>query len=88
LKADDSGGIPYPHQLAGMWLFWDTGPDIADADRSILSWTRPPESTESDRIGVDWLFGEPAYTGGEVTSVPTTAEGADGVLTDAGSGWW
>ena len=82
------GGIPYPHQLAGICLLWNTGPNIADTDRFVLSWTRPPESARSGPIGVDSTLGEVANTRGEVTSVPATAEGADGAPADVNLGWW
>jgi len=77
-----SGGIPYPHQLGGTWQFWNTDPNIADADRSVLSWTRPSDVAELVLIGVDCPLFIPNVLGGEVTFVPETAGGADGVVTD------
>jgi len=50
--------------------------------RSVLSWTRPPKVIGSDLIGVDGSLTNPAVLEGEVTSVPATAEGADGATTD------
>jgi len=48
----------------------------------VLSWTYPPKVIGSDLIGVDCSLANPSVLGGEVTSIPTTAEGADGATTD------
>jgi len=86
LFAKNSRGIPYPQQLGGTWQFWNRDPNIADADRSVLSWTRPPEVIRSDLIGVDCSLANPAVFGGDVTSVPATAEGTNGATTDDNPG--
>jgi hypothetical protein len=59
---------------------------MADADKSVLSWTRPPEVIGSDLINVDCSLANPNVLGGEVTSVPATAGGADGATTDDNPG--
>jgi hypothetical protein len=52
----------------------------------VLSWTHPPEVIGLDLIGVDCSLTNPAVLGGEVTSVPAMAEGADGATTDDNPG--
>jgi len=46
--------------------------EIGDADRSVLSWTHPPDVIGLDLISVDC----------SLASVPATAGGADGAVTD------
>jgi hypothetical protein len=70
------------YHIPTSWEEPDSFPHIADADRSMLSWTRPPEFIGSDLIGVDCSLANPTVLGGEVTSVPATAEGVDGATTN------
>jgi len=82
LFARKFGGIPYPHKLGGTWQFWTIDPDIADADRSVLSRTRSSDVAGLVLIGVDCPLLIPNVLGGEVTFVPEMARGADGAVTD------
>ena len=70
-----SGGIPKPHQLGG------TGPDIADANRSVVSLICSSEVSGLVVIGVDCALVTPNVLGGTVVCVPTAAVAADGAVT-------
>ena len=80
---------PEAYHIPTNWEELDNSdPDIADADRSVLSWTRPSDAAGLVFISVDCPLVIPNVLGGEVTSVPATAGGADGAVTDDNPGWW
>ena len=75
-----SGGISKPHQLGG------TDPDIADANRSVVSLIEPSDVDGLGGIGVDCALETPSVLGGTVLSVPAAAVAADGAVTTGDSG--
>ena len=77
----NSGGIPKPHQLGG-----GTGPDIADANRSVVSLICPSEVDGLVFIGVDCALVTPNVLGGTAVSVPVAAVAADGAVTTGDPG--
>jgi len=76
-----SGGIPKPHQLGG-----GTGPDIADANRSIVSLICSFEVGGLVVIDVDCALVTPNVLGGTVVCVPAAAVAADGAVTTGDPG--
>ena len=75
-----SEGIRKPHQLGG------TDPDIADANRSVVSLIDSSDVDGLDGIGVDYALDTPSVLGGTVVSVPATAVAADGAITTGDPG--
>jgi len=74
-----SGGIPKPHQLGG------TDPDIADANRSVVSLIDSFDVDGLDGIGMDCALETPSVLGGVVVFVPA-AVAADGAVTTGDPG--
>jgi len=70
-----SGGIPKPHQLGGI------DPDIADANRSVVSLIESSDVDGLDGIGMVCALETPSVLGGVVVSVPAVAVAADGAVT-------
>ena len=70
-----SGGIPKPHQLRG------ADPNIADANRSVLSLIDSSDVDGLDGIGVDCALETPSVLGGVVVYVPAAAVAADRAVT-------
>jgi len=75
-----SGGIPKPHQLGG-----GTGPDIVDANRSVVSLICS-EVGGFVVIGIDCALVTPNVLGGTGMSVPAAAVAADGAVTTGDPG--
>jgi len=70
-----SEGILKPHQLGG------TDPNIADANRSVVSLIDSSDVDGLDDIGMDCALETPSVHGGVVVSVPAAAVAADGAVT-------
>jgi len=75
-----SGGIPKPHQLGGI------DPDIADANRSVVSLIDSSDVDGLDGISMDCALETPSVLGGVVVSVPAVAVAADGAVTTGDPG--
>ena len=76
-----SEGIPKPHQLGG-----GTGPDIADANRSVASLICSSEVGGLVVIGIDCALVIPNVLGGTVVCVPAAAVADDGAVTTGDPG--
>jgi len=76
-----SEGIPKPHQLGG-----GTGPDIIDANRSVVNLIYSSEVGGLVVIGIDCALVTPIVLGGTGISVPTAAVAADGAVTTGDPG--
>ena len=76
-----SGGIPKSHQLGG-----GTGPDIADANRSVVSLIYSSEVGGLVVIGMDYALVTPNVLGGTVVWVPAAVVAADGAVTTGDPG--
>jgi len=76
-----SGGIPKPHQLGG-----ETGLDIADANRSVVSLICSSEVGGLVVIGIDWALVTPNVLGGTVVCVPSAVVAAGGAMTTGDPG--
>ena len=76
-----SEGIPKPHQLGG-----GTGPDIADANRSVVSLICSSEVDGLVVIGIDCALVTPNVLGGTGISGPAAAVAADGAVTTGDPG--
>jgi len=76
----NSRGIPKPHQLGG------TDPDIADANKSVVSLIDSSDVDGLVVIGVDCTLVTPNVLGGTVVSVPAAAVAADGAVTTGDPG--
>jgi len=76
-----SGGIPKPYQLGA-----GTGPDIADANRSVVSLICSSEVGGLVVIGVVCALVTPNVLGGTVVCVPAVAVAADGAVTTGDPG--
>jgi len=72
----NSGGIPKPHQLGG-----GTCPDIADANKSVVSLIDSSDVDGLVVIGIDCALVTPNVLGGTAVSVPAAAVAADGAVT-------
>ena len=71
----NSEGIPKPHQLGG------TDPDIADANRSVVSFIDSSDVDGLVGISVDCALVTPNVLGGTAVSAPAAAVAADGAMT-------
>ena len=76
----NSGGIPKPHQLGG------ADPNIANANRSIMSLICSSEVDGLVVIGVDCALVTPNVLGGIAISAPAAAVAADGAVTTGDPG--
>ena len=74
------GGIPKPHQLGG------ADPDIADANRSVVSLIDSSDVDGLDGIGADCALETPSVLGVTVVFVPAAAVAADGAVTTGDPG--
>jgi len=75
-----SGGIPKPHQLGG------TDPDIADANKSVVSLIDSSDVDGLDDIGVDCALVTPIVLGGTVVSALAAAVATDVAVTTGDPG--
>jgi len=76
----NSGCIPKPHQLGG------TDPDIADANRSVVSLVDSFDVGGLVVISVVCALVTPNVLGGTAVSVPPAAIAADGAVTTGDPG--
>ena len=76
----NSGGIPKPHQLGG------TDPDIADANRSVVSLIDSSDVDGLAGVGVDCALVTPNVLGGTTVSAPAAAVAAHGAVTTSDPG--
>ena len=74
--------IPKPHKLRG-----GTSPDIADANRSVVSLICSSEVGGLVVIGVDCVLVTPNVLGGTVVCIPAAAVAAGGAVTTGDPGW-
>jgi len=73
--------MPKPHQLGG-----GTGPDITDANRSVVSLICSSEVDGLVIIGIDCALVTPIVLGGTVVCAPAAAVAADGAVTTGDPG--
>ena len=72
--------MPKPQQLGA------ADPDIADANRSVVSLINSFDVDGLDGISMDCALETPSMLGGAVVSVPAAAVAADGAVTTGNPG--